>query len=451
MGGIGGAAGAPIQSAPRRADNWESERQVAPLGANASFPPSMRSVIHRTLLAVVAAAALSCKGESGGAGPGPGPILPEPFPDCPADRICTFTLELRRNYTPAYQSTLAKFDFVITNLNGFDTGLAAAVSPDVPLVMYEPMRFRSNLCPTCEYEDWPTLDMHEDWFLHDALGNRVQDDVLPAWYMDYRNTEYLDYLVARFLSLKGKYPEMDGVFMDQHGPYSGFTMFAVPRMRPNPISPLPTEAQFDQDNIAAAAYVKSRVGTLHVILNSNSYPGFNGVVDGSMDEGFAHDNFAPDTTYMPEWFWKGWVERLADPSAAGKFLFPYTKSIGSAEARRIMRYGLASYLLGRRVDGHAFFCFQADTDPLPPWFPEYDTPTGAPLGTYYQDASGLWVREYANGIAVVHADFTKGDLTLPLTGSLAGTYVDWDGSCYTGAVVIPPNTGHFLLRSNCVP
>ncbi len=425
---------------------------MAPIGVRISFQSSMRSALHRALLAVVAATALSCKSESGSpGGPGPGPVLPEPFPDCPANRICTFTFSLQRYYTPAYDSTLAKFDYVITNANGIDIGLAAAVSPDVPVVIYEPMRFRSSLCPTCSYEDWPTLDAHEEWFWHDASGNRVRYDTIPYWFMDYRNTDYLDYLVARLLALKAQYPVIDGFFADQHGPYSGFTDYDVPRMFPNPISPIPMQAEFDQYNVAAAAYLSERLGSLHIVLNSNSYPGFNGTVDGSMDEGFVTDNFGSDTTYFPESFWKQYVDRLADPSAAGKFLFPYTKCIESQFATRNRRYGLASYLLGRRVDGYAFFCFQADTDTLPQWFAEYDTPTGAPLGDYYEHPSGLWVREFENGIAVVHADDAKGDLTLSLTGALAGTYVDWDGVCHGGAVVIPANTGHFLLRSSCTP
>jgi hypothetical protein len=412
--------------------------------------PVMRTLLRRMLVALLATAAISCSGGSTDPGPGPGPVLPEPFPDCPIDRICTFTLSLQRYYTPAYESTLDKFDYVITNGNGVSTGLTAAVSPDVPILLYEPLRFRLDYC-NGGCDDWVTVDAHDEWFWHDALGNRVQYENQPAWFMDYRNTDYLDYLVGRFLWLKTQHPEIDGFFMDQNGPYRGFMMFSVPAMNPDTLSPLPTESEFDQYNVAANEHVKSRIGSLHMVLNSNSYPGFNGQVDGSMDEGFVKDNFGDDTEYLPEPYWTEAVARLADPSAAGKFLFPYTKSIGSAEAPRIRRYGLASYLLGRRVDGYAFYCFQADTDTLPQWFPEYETPTGAPLGTYYQDTTGLWVREFENGFAVVHADKSAGDLTFSLPGGAGVNYLDWDGVCSTGSVVVPTNTGHFFLRTNCTP
>lgn len=398
----------------------------------------------------------SCGGRADGVAEpgGDSRVAPEPFPTCPQNRICTFTIHLVGGYTPAFAPLVRKFDYVIVNKNSVDDGMAGAVSPDVPVVLQDGMQMRSNFCKgDCKIEEWEIVNAHEDWFWHDAFGNRVQVAGVELWYMDYRNPEYVDYLVERFERIRRGIPAIDGFFLDQNGFYDGFMRYAVPGMAPNPIAPIPTQAEYDEANIAALDTIKERLGKAHLVINSNNYAPFSTPVDGSMNEGFVHNSGEADDFFRSEARWRDDIETLAHPNNAGRFVFvfPKAKANDIAAGRKVLRYALASYLLGRRTDGLAFFCFETWNDTLPAYYDEYDTPTGVPLGAYRRDTSGLWVREYENGVAIVHAGGVRAPLALALTGALAGPYVDWDGACRDGSVTIAPNTGEFLRRAACTP
>jgi hypothetical protein len=438
-------------NAPHRSAIARSARRSARCAAHRAQPLRAPRGSRRLWQAVsVAALLVSCDAAMEaeiGAG---GRARPEPFPNCGADRICTYTIHLQRDYRPEIHAALVRrFDYVIVNKNSLDVGMAEAAGHGVPVVLHEAMQIRANWCqPPCAYEDWATIDAHEDWFLHDAEGNRVQVGHAPMWYMDYKNEEYLEYLAERFKRLSATHRDVDGVFLDENGFYEGFVRYALPRMSPGPIEPFPTQAEYDAANVCALEYLKEQLGTQHVVINSNNYAGFNAAVDGSMNEGFVHDNGRADDAFRSEEEWIRDLETLADPSNADRFVFVYPKCRGDVGAQRLRRYALATYLLGRRADSHAFFCFSARGDTLPPYHVEYDTPVGLPLGPHRRDdATGLWLREFENGIAVVHADRRDGPRTLALDGALAGEYVDWDGAPHSGDVTMAPNTGQFLLRA----
>ncbi|MFN0151201.1 MAG: putative glycoside hydrolase [bacterium] len=415
---------------------------------------SVRRVVSTVTLLVLGA--VSCGGGSDEiVEPGvEARVLPEPFPLCPRNGICTYTIHLGGSYTPDFAPLVRKFDYVIVGKNSVDDGMADAVSPDVPVILHDGIQLRSNFCKgQCAYEEWNVVNAHEDWFWHDTSGNRVQVSNTELWYMDYRNPEYLDYLIDRFRRLRQQIPALDGFFLDQNGFYEGFTRYAVPEMKPNPISPMPTNHEYDEANIAALERVKARLGAAHIVANSNNYAPFNEPLDGTMNEGFIHNNGEDDGYFRPEAAWHEEIETLAHPSNADRFVFvfPKAKAKDVRAGHKIFRYALASYLLGRRDDSYAFFCFETRNDRLPPYYDEYDTPTGAPLGEYRRDGSGLWIREFENGVAVVHAGGVRSPLTMPLAGKLAGSYVDWDGACHEGSLTLAPNTGEFLLRAECGP
>jgi Hypothetical glycosyl hydrolase family 15 len=377
---------------------------------------------------------------------------PRPLSELPSDRILTFTIYLGGGYTRSMAPLIRKFDYVIVNKNTLDAGMADDVSPDVPVVMHEGLQIRPNFCHgRCEHEDWLTIDAHEDWFWHDERGRRVQTKGQELWHMDYRNPEYLEYLCGRFRRLLDRYPALDGIFLDQNGFYEGFTRYGVPSMEPAPIFPLPTKREYEAANVDALRVIKSALPSSQVIINSNNEPLFNSVVDGSMAEGFVHPGGKADDAFRPESDWRREIETLADASNAGKAVFLFTKAKGEdpEAARRILRYALASYLIGRRADSKALFGFESRAEMLPPYYEEYETITGEPRGEPKRDSSGVWVREYEDGIAVVHADNTRGSATLTLSGPLAGTYRGWDGACHTGSVTLAPNTGDFLKRADC--
>ena len=77
------------------------------------------------------------------------------------------------------------------------------------------------------------------------------------------------------------------------------------------------------------------------------------------------------------------------------------------------------------------------------WVPEYDAAVGSPVGEP-SNSSGVWVRNYTNGLALVNADAaTNRSATLP-----PGAYVDLYGAAASSPVSLAPASGLVLLKGS---
>ena len=64
------------------------------------------------------------------------------------------------------------------------------------------------------YEDWATCDAQESWFLHDSLGNRIQNTTWGWYLMDPSSAGWQQHLVDYINSKFASFSAYDGVFFD---------------------------------------------------------------------------------------------------------------------------------------------------------------------------------------------------------------------------------------------
>ncbi len=79
-------------------------------------------------------------------------------------------------------------------------------------------------------DDWATVNAHENWFVHDAKGNRIKDSIWGHYLMDVGNVGWREHWVSYVNSKMAAFPAYDGVYADvvwdtlmtsevrQHGP-----------------------------------------------------------------------------------------------------------------------------------------------------------------------------------------------------------------------------------------
>ena len=64
------------------------------------------------------------------------------------------------------------------------------------------------------YEDWAEVNNHEDWFVHDAYGNRVKDTRWGFYLMDVGNYGWRQHFVSYINNKMATYGAYDGVYAD---------------------------------------------------------------------------------------------------------------------------------------------------------------------------------------------------------------------------------------------
>ncbi len=123
-------------------------------------------------------------------------------------------------------------------------------------------------------------------------------------------------------------------------------------------------------------------------------------------------------------------------------------------AYRSMRYGLASTLLVGD-DGYYSFDYGAQDHGQTWWYDEYDVDLGEPVGSATSPtgqtsfATGVWQREFAQGIAVVNSGKSSSKVTLP--GEYEKIRGTQDKTVNDGAIVssvtVPAQDGLLLMKT----
>lgn len=305
------------------------------------------------------------------------------------------------------------FDFSATK----DAWKIKDYNPNIIMIGY-----RAIMSMHTTYEDWPEVNAHEDWFLHDLNEKRLINKQCGWYAMDVGNPGWRDHF-AQFVKAKlDANPWIDGLFADNVWSCRRWTLPWWPGTWTVDDSLVPKEeigARWDEDMIGMLKHVKSVLGDKLVIINTNDWstqywvdgvgwvdsPNFINYVDGMMFEGFVHGS------------WNGWDRTFADPyyqiaamearSATGKIILPLTSTPipTTLEEEQLLEqirlYGLASTLLA--VNGpnvyYGFNMFHRIGERC--WGPEIDINIGSPIGNRYEK-DGLHIREFDHGWALVN-------------------------------------------------
>lgn len=205
----------------------------------------------------------------------------------------------------------------------------------------------------------------------------------------------------------------DGVFLD--AAYSDVTSFFGNDIDPDgngrADAPADVNAAWRAGMTRLLKNMRAAVGPDRLIMN-NSSAAYASLVNGVLFENF------------PRYGWTAPMRDYLDSTAKNvkPTITSFNTNTNNQESigdYRLMRYGLASALLG-----NGYYSFDAGDSGHARtwWYDEYDAVLGAPksssrriVGTGTAIAPGVWAREYEHGIAIVNSDTVPKRVTLPGT------------------------------------
>lgn len=279
-----------------------------------------------------------------------------------------------------------------------------AFNPNIVLVGY-----RDVIAMHTTYEDWPEVNSHEDWFLHDVDGNRLIHKGYGWYAMDVGNSGWRSHY-SNFVKAKlDTYPTVDGVFADDVLEWRDHH-YAIWTVDPSLVPP-EIQQRWHNDMVGMIQYLKSVIGSKLLMLNTNDLSGdYLKYADGMMNEGFVHAHWEDLDYFWPDPFY--FIDALANLSNTGKYYLAHSGAkipdnptqSDLDKAHKVMLYCLASYLLG--VNGSkASFGWNGinSKDGSRGYYAEMDYDTGAPLGDYYVK-DGLYIRDFEYARVLVNFD-----------------------------------------------
>jgi hypothetical protein len=320
-----------------------------------------------------------------------------------------------------------------------------AANPHLIVLEYKDLANTSSYSPIdgvspdgVTYEQ--ATDEHPSWLLRTRAGHPIQCRGYPyLWAMAVGNRgfqrawtkEVVHELVSQGWS---------GVFMDNVDPTIRYYH------DPANVAQYPNDGAYAAATTSALAYIAPRIhaaGKL-VMANIGSWPNYETTgmrwlryLDGAMDEHFAKYTDTPGQGYRSTAEWRAELAILRQSQREGKWFIGLTESSeGDASAAR---YGWASMLLGGA--GRASFALQNDNDyGSETWFSDYEAQIGRALGGAREEPSGVYAREFANGLVLVNP--TRATRVVRLGRRYSG-----DGLHAADVARMAPHTGLILSPS----
>jgi len=317
--------------------------------------------------------------------------------------------------------------------------------------------------------DYPFVATHENWFWHNASGQRVAaaDGKILMNISDPGFREYW----ASSIAAQVKAGDYDGVFFDSASP--ALLQFACGVADARLAGTAARDTVFAE--LGGKTWIQAWqewIAELTAKLSSDGksialVPNVDGLVTGwdNTNYGLASGIFAEGFA-DPEWpveDWRASTNAILAQASVGRIVILENYLPSSADAAR-RRYYLANYLL---VKGRRTYVEYFAGTPLQ-WFPEWDldlgpavsrtTPSAAAVAGLEQFAAGgIYRREFAKGLVLVNP--TDAAITVPLGKSmrrvelLGGGEIPEDGkpsgritTTRVTSIVVPAKGGEILLR-----
>ena len=292
------------------------------------------------------------------------------------------------------------------------------------------------------YTDWNQVTQHEDWFVHDINGNRIQPSGYPTNYLMNPNSGWSDYFSQNCVDLLENYPQFDGIFADDVVTDlidDGF-LFTVP------YSEIPSNVLNNW-----GTWMYNHIQNIQITIGN----------DMLMPNAYKHMDYCQDITQIH--FWEnfihgrskaynengygtdGWnygllaVGLLHEQAELGNTIIVNSgcKDADShpVEAKRWMLFTYACFSFAVVDLNKAYYSWQFfNSDSTHGYYPEMEMNLGQPVGDYYH-VSGtphVYARQFANYYVAANLD---------LLGTSAVTF-HINGASYT----ISPRTAVFVQK-----
>jgi hypothetical protein len=286
-------------------------------------------------------------------------------------------------------------------------------------------------------DDWATVNAHEDWFIHDASGNRVKDSVWGNYLMDVGSAGYRAHWVSYMNSKLSAYTAYDGIYADVV--MNSLSNGAFDRTIPSSVY-----SRWHADTLGMLQYVKANLLSGKVfVINTEAGWAYGNInydyldaVDGMEIEGYFHAPWETSTTY----------DKVADSlitclnygSTKGKIMI--AESGCTTNDSRIIKWTYCQYLLGVNGSkaywgwciGGAYYDLSTSYQPI------MDTTIGSATGAYYK-SQNVYIRDFTGGKVISNPTANS------YTVSLGGTYKLLNGSTVT-SVTLSAYSGEILLK-----
>lgn len=273
---------------------------------------------------------------------------------------------------------------------------------------------------------WNDTNPREDWFHHDAKGQRVR-----VYFPKYKNRYALntghpklqEYLASRIVEIlrPGLY---DGIHLDNVTTDFPFAERLVGKWI-SAVAAGVTPQQWTADEVAMLTAIKRATvaagyGGKTIIFNQirSGEPvesrAYLAVTDGANCESW----MSRGTRFDGPWGWKAKVDQVREANLQGKLtnLLCVAKTPSEEEALFLF----ASYLMALEGDRAYFYYGPQYRVAEHIWYPFYDVDLGKPTAAYAPRAGGFW-RPFSGGAVAVNPT------EQPVTISLPGRYQALDG------------------------
>ncbi|HEY4675352.1 MAG TPA: putative glycoside hydrolase [Candidatus Bathyarchaeia archaeon] len=255
--------------------------------------------------------------------------------------------------------------------------------------------YRDIIAMHTTYEDWGEANAHEDWFIHDAYGNRIRETGYGFYLMDVGSQGWRQHYAQYCLQKLAQHPTVDGIFADdciEAGVLSrGSWSSSVPSSVRNTWN--------DRMN-GMLSYVKGSLGGKLLIINSNEYNGqFLQNSDGQMWEGFIHAAWEGSGQFRDYAYSEWELSVIQTLSATGKYVLVQSGSASSSDFQRLGTYCLAAALI---AGGTSFNYAYSYSDPASQYFSTLDYNFGSPTGNMVKLAPGVYSREFSQAKVYVN-------------------------------------------------
>jgi hypothetical protein len=320
-----------------------------------------------------------------------------------------------------------------------------SIRPDYTTFLYRNVK-NCHSSSDYVYNDSSTLELsyfrNQGWLLKDASGNEVFDSSYPGnYFCDIGNSLYQQYL-ADWYYYQIQLHHYPAAFLD-NGMYPTASSWSWGSSPGTPINPRTGVAWTNSDiaNSFTAMYslIKQRLLGLNINIVANSIGVCTGYkyfhfsnyrlstismsqqVDGLMCEEWLSSG---TTAYYPEanvgnYNWKDSIDMLQDFESqfSGKnIILPAVatdySSFGlttDAQKQQYCTFAYASMLLG--IGSHNIYWLDLGLWGMKNMQSLFSVSIGSPVGSYYQDVDGLYVRQFTGGVVRVNpSDSTRGSL-----------------------------------------
>jgi hypothetical protein len=318
-----------------------------------------------------------------------------------------------------------------------------AINPNIKIVGYKDLIGMTTGWDAASAADWAIVNSHEDWFVHDANGNRLQGGAgfgPGSYLMDPSSPGWRQHYVSYVNNELASSPAYDGVFGDNC--WDRIVNW-VQAMFSTPIPPSVVAGWHDA-MMGFLQYIKANLMPDKIlVVNSDEYStdDYLQIVDGQFLEGFDHSLGSPVTQVDYNLVYN--IDALVRKSATGKIVCANsgTLTTGASQAQidKVSKFCYAAFLLGLNGSQASWSWTQTATGQYNTitYLPIMDTNIGSPTGAYYS-SQNVYMRDFIGGKVLFNPSANS------YTINLGGTYTLLNGTSVT-SIGLAPYTGETLL------